>query len=79
MFSTIADNPKVITLYLDGKNRNGIGLEPKIKTVRHLWYGGGNVRRDRGIYERVGRRHILTVFSEPKNRAQNLRFQIYQW
>lgn len=50
-FQQCADNPKVITLYLDGKNRNGIGLEPTVKRVRHLRYGDGNVRRDRGIYE----------------------------
>lgn len=35
-FQQCADNPKVITLYLDGKNRNGIGLEPKVKILRHL-------------------------------------------
>lgn len=34
-FQQCADNPKVITLYLDGKNRNGIGLEPKVKILRH--------------------------------------------
>lgn len=32
-----------------------------------------------GTEEYMSKRHILTVFSEPKVRAQNLRFKIYQW
>lgn len=35
-FQQCVDNPKVITLYSDGKNWNGIGLEPKVKIVRYL-------------------------------------------
>lgn len=62
-----------------GKNKNGIGLEPKVKRVRDLRYGDGNVRRHRGIYEQVSRRHILTVFSKLNIRAQNLRLHIYEW
>lgn len=49
------------------------------KKRKNLQYGDGNETRDRGIYEQAGKRHILTVFSEPKVRAQNLRFKIYQW
>jgi hypothetical protein len=35
-FQQYADNPKVTALNLDGKNRNGTGLEPKVKIVSHL-------------------------------------------
>lgn len=41
--------------------------------------GGGNGGRDGGIYDQVGRRNIMTLFSEPKIKTQGLRLQIYQW
>lgn len=37
MFSTMCQPSKGDCVVLDGKNRNEIGLEPKVKIQRHLW------------------------------------------
>lgn len=59
---------------------NGIGLEPKVKAARHSWgVVMGTWERMGEIWKRVGGRHVLTLFSEPKINAQGLRLQIYQW
>lgn len=61
-------------LYLDGKYRNGVGLGPKIKVVRHLWYV--ITRRWEGMEEYANR--LVEAYTDfifwTKN--QSMKFQL---